>query len=153
MFERTLLVNITPCFGQLGQRNAFFLFVVLDIIPNIFYCFYFLILSIIEIYTACKLGLIFTEERYKKAISIRIFFYLFSILFAVFIFYYKNRNIPGFFTSIENYLILFVELVFILWNIYMSFSFLSSLKNTHVMEGFLGDESDDFEHYLPENNR
>lgn len=80
-------------------------------------------------------------------------FYLFSLVFAVFLFYYKNRDISGFFTSIENYLILIGEIIFILWNIYMSFSFKSSLKHSNVMEGFLGDETDEFESYLPENNR
>ena len=149
MFERTVLTKITPCLGRVTQKTAFFLFLFLDLLPNLFYCFYFILLTVIEIAMILKVGFVFTEERYNKTISIRIFFYFFSLLFAVFLFYYRNRNIDGFFTSIENYIIVVVEIVFILWNIYMSFSFKSSLKHTNIMEGFLGDEKDEFESYLP----
>lgn len=42
-------------------------------------------------------------------------------------------------------IILFVlETLFILWNIFMSFSFASAVKSNYQTEGFLGDDNDIF---------
>lgn len=142
MFKETQKITIIPKIWRIDPKKAMIFFIVMDLLPNIFYGLYFILLSLLEIYILCTAGFNFTDLRYEKFSIIRLIFYFVTFIFIILLIIYKYTH----YENVDNLLeiLLFIlQALFLVWNIFMTFKFKNSVEDCSEMQGYLG--ADDLE--------
>lgn len=128
MFRKDKKIKLTPCFGSIDISFAMLLFACFDLIPILFNCWFFILLTLIEAHLYTNYKNDFRNPKYVNYCRIRIAFYLFCILFLLMLFYVDNLSRTTFWEDTVQVSLLAVKLVFIVWNIYLSMNLTNQIS-------------------------
>ena len=121
MFNEQVQVGIIPFLWRTSQVKAFYIFLFLDLIPNLFNCYYFVLLTIVELYLIVGVGFNFSDDKYFFFANIRMGFYAISIFLILFLFLYKKDDtkdgtkVNAVISDGVNIILLVLEIIFIVW--------------------------------------
>lgn len=137
MFINLQKIHIIPYIYKIKPKNAMILFLIIDIIPNYFCLYYFIILTILEFLIICYKKFNFKEPIYFKFAILRIFFYIISLFIIIILFLIKNEK--------KNFQIIFfvLKICFFVWNIFLAFQFKFFVDN-FLAEGYLDIKENEF---------
>ena len=142
MFKETEKITILPKIWQMDPKKTMILFIIMDLLPNIFFGIYFILLSLLELYIVITARFNFTDLRYQKFCIIRLIFYFVTFIFIILLLIYRYKHDENV-NNLVEILLFIIQIVFIVWNIFMTFNLKKSIENSSEMQGYLG--ADDLE--------
>ena len=133
-------VKICPCIEKRDVSCVFFLFFFLDFVPHLFKCWYFVILNLLNIYLLTRKTGEFYDRKFTKYGNVRMAFYVFCLLFLSMLFYVDNLDDISYLEDTVKLIWLGCQVVFILWNIFLTYSFKKEIFSHQNNIGYLGND-------------